>query len=437
MYPKMFYLVSFVVVLALTGGVQAADINWSGGGADRDWATPENWEGGVVPGTADKAIISKKPGPILTTDEDINYLNVSDGDPGVMTIDGGSMLVNDQTVISIADNAEGTLNMFSGSYRTSQHMNMSWRGKATLNLYDGHFQVATALNICNKDSSDSLINLYGGTLDVGSINPGTVGQARVNVQAGTLIVNGDDTTAIQGYIDEGRFYAYKGAGILHLDYDETNSGKTTLTGTHPLNPSPVDASIVSPGDVELGWTLPDSLVPDQPVLVDVYFTDDYDTLNNFLNPDAIRVVDQKNVTSVVVQTELKKRYYWAVDTYIGDPNDPIFGPIFSFLADNAPPKVNAGPDVDTILLDGVRTGPLNGIVTDDGQIQPYTVEWTVISEPDEPNLPDAVIADHTAEQTTVTLSAEGTYVLQLEAYDGEYTGSDTIMIYVNPDDWKE
>ena len=49
----------------------------------------------------------------------------------------------------------------------------------------------------------------------------------------------------------------------------------------------------------------------------------------------------------------------------------------------------------------------------------------------------AVIADPTAEQTMVTVFAEGVYVLQLEANDGEYTGSDTMTINVIPDDWKE
>jgi len=47
----------------------------------------------------------------------------------------------------------------------------------------------------------------------------------------------------------------------------------------------------------------------------------------------------------------------------------------------------------------------------------------------------AVIADPSALETMVTVSAEGSYVLQLEANDGEYTSSDTMMINVHPDDW--
>ncbi|GAI59001.1 unnamed protein product, partial [marine sediment metagenome] len=180
--------------------------------------------------------------------------------------------------------------------------------------------------------------------------------------------------------------------------------------------------------------MPDPCVPGQPVPVDVYFTDDLQALQWFTDPAAIQVVSEQDVNSVVVQTQLKTRYYWAVDTYIGDPNDPIFGPIFSFFADNAPPEVYAGADVVTWLEEGVvRTGNLDGTVTDDGSLIPYTVQWTVVSEPNDPNSPDAVIADPSAEDTSITLSALGEYVLQLEAFDGEYTGSDTVTINVYND----
>ncbi|MHC4540122.1 MAG: hypothetical protein ACYTEK_20920, partial [Planctomycetota bacterium] len=107
-----------------------------------------------------------------------------------------------------------------------------------------------------------------------------------------------------------------------------------------------------------------------------------------------------------------------------------FGPIFSFVADNIPPEVDAGSDVVTWLEAGAREGNLDATVID---IDAYTVQWTVVSEPDDPNSPDASIADPTAEDTTVTLSAVGEYVLQLEASDGEYTGSGTVTINVYND----
>jgi hypothetical protein len=142
----------------------------------------------------------------------------------------------------------------------------------------------------------------------------------------------------------------------------------------------------------------------------------------------MQVVSQGNVTSVSVQTVPKTRYYWAIDSYIGSDADPVYGPIFSFVADNQAPQVDAGPDLLTWLADdGVRAKNLDTTVTYD---KAYTVQWMVVSEPDDPNNPDAVITDPSAEDTSITLSALGEYVLQLEASDGEYTGSDTITINV-------
>jgi hypothetical protein len=180
----------------------------------------------------------------------------------------------------------------------------------------------------------------------------------------------------------------------------------------------------------LSWTLPDPCVPGRPVLVDVYFTDNLESLEQFTNPAAIQVVKARNVTSVVVQTQPKTRYYWAVDVYVGSDHDPIYGPIFSFFADNRPPQVDAGAEVVTWLEGGTRIGNLDATVTDDGAISAYTVHWTVISQPKEGA---AVIEMATAEDTSITLTAPGEYVLQLEAFDGEYSGSDTVTINVYND----
>jgi hypothetical protein len=333
----------------------------------------------------------------------------------------------------------GALTVRGGTLEVLGALNCGFKGPGTVNMIDGILTVPGTLKIARDPGAIGHINLDGGTIFANSFimreKEGAVGT--MNVAGGMLAVNGEEIPLIQGYIDNGWITSYEGYGTLNLDYDVTNPGQTTLTAVHNLNPYPANPAIVTPGEVELSWTLPDPCVPDQHVLVDVYFTDDWAALYSFTDPDAIRIVSQENVSSVTVQTELKTQYYWAVDTYIGSDNDPVFGPIFSFLADNAPPFVNAGPDISTFLQDGTRTGPVIGIVTDDGEIQPYTVTWSVVEQPSDadPALPSAVIADPTAEQTTVTVSAEGAYILQLEANDGEYTTSDTMTINVHPDDW--
>jgi hypothetical protein len=251
----------------------------------------------------------------------------------------------------------------------------------------------------------------------------------MDIQFGTVNItnDGNQVDAVRAFEAAGKILAFGGIGtlnVVHLD------DVTTITADHPLNQFPKYDSIVAPGDVELSWTVPDPCVAGQPVPVDVYFTDDYDALAQFTNPAAIRVVNQQVVTSVVVQVQTKTRYYWAVDSYVGSAADPVFGPISSFVVDNPPPVANAGGDLVTWLgEDGTRIKNVDSTVTDDGA---YTVQWTVVSEPNEPNIP-AVIADPSAEDTSITLSALGEYVFKLNASDGEKTGSDTVTINVYED----
>jgi hypothetical protein len=174
--------------------------------------------------------------------------------------------------------------------------------------------------------------------------------------------------------------------------------------------------------------------------VDVYFTDDYDALYNFTDPAAIQIVNHQNdVSSIGVSTVKGTRYYWEVDVdRNGDGvlSDDEYGVIFSFVADNAPPMVSTDGKIDTVLVDGTRTGPIAGVVTDDGES--YTVLWSIVKQPSDADntIPGAVIADPTALETTITLSAEGEYILKLVADDGEYTGEAQLIINAIKDSWE-
>ena len=309
-------------------------------------------------------------------------------------------------------------------------------------------------------SSIGRVNLHGGTIYANWFERlgGDGNMGILDVTAGKLVLDGTDDAdhgndfdTLQGYIDSNdpntQVFAYQGRdlkshGQLILTYDDVKN-TTTLTAIHNLIPNPIDAGIAVPDEVELSWTLPDPTVPGTPMPVDVYFTDDYQTLYEFSDLaaiDAMMIPVDNDATSVVVQTESKKRYYWAVDVDVnadGQITPDEYGPIFSFLADNSPPEVSAGSDIATYLIDGTRTGPLEGVVIDDGES--YTVTWSVVEQPsdDDPTLASAVIADPAAVETTITVSAEGTYILKLVADDGEYTGEDELIINVISDDWPE
>ncbi len=438
MFRKTICLVSFILVLSLVGDVQAANVTWADTTGDHLWSTPRNWDSATVPTSNDNVFIRKLPGPTIANEGAVaNIVEICQTDTGALTVDGGTLTTTSWFSIACGMGSDGTVNMNSGTI-TCGGLNMGRDGSATINMTGGTIIVSGNFWIANQATATGHVNLHGGIITTNNfvmrVEAGAVGT--MDVRAGTLIINGDKLSLVQEYIDNGWITAYDGSGTLNLDYDVTNEGKTTLTATHFLNPNPVDGGLVSPvspGEVELRWTLPDPCMAGQPVSVDVYFTDDLELLEQFTDPAALQVVRKQNVTSVVVQTQLKTRYYWAVDAYIGDPNDPIFGPIFSFVANNLTPEMDAGKDVATWLQEGVRTVNLDATVTDDGVIMPYTVQWTVVSEPNDPNSPDAVITEPSAEDTSITLSALGEYVLQLEAFDGEYTGSDTVTINVYND----
>jgi hypothetical protein len=209
--------------------------------------------------------------------------------------------------------------MISGTITIGQILYAGRAGSGTLNITGGTITITLRdFWIANKATSTGHVNLDGGIITANGfamrVEAGAVGT--MDVRAGTLIIDGDKLSLVQGYIDgndpndpnDDWITAYGGDGTLQLDYDVTNKGKTTLKAVHMLNPNPADGGLAPPGEVELSWTLPDPCVPGQPVPVDVYFTDDLQALQWFTDPAAIQVVSKQNVTSVVVQTQLKIRF---------------------------------------------------------------------------------------------------------------------------------
>ncbi|MEM9483740.1 MAG: hypothetical protein AAGA83_08615 [Cyanobacteria bacterium P01_F01_bin.116] len=92
---------------------------------------------------------------------------------------------------------------------------------------------------------------------------------------------------------------------------------------------------------------------------------------------------------------------------------------------NQPPVVNAGSNQSLTTL----TVTLDGTVSDDGSPTPpgaITSVWSQLSGPG-----TATFGNANDEDTTVTFSDFGTYTLQLEASDGEFSTNDQIQITVS------
>ncbi len=96
---------------------------------------------------------------------------------------------------------------------------------------------------------------------------------------------------------------------------------------------------------------------------------------------------------------------------------------------NTPPMVNAGENREEWLdAGGQVTFLLDGSATDDGNPSgQFDVLWTKLSGPDNIsfNTPDA-------EDTLVTITAPGTYELQLQGDDTQFVRTDTVRVKVYP-----
>ena len=431
MLKKMTCLISLFLLLGhIEGG--SAQIMWSDSGPDHLWSTIANWSPQQMPTNLDAASIDSPGDTHCEIREDIiaecETLRVGNG--GFTTnldISGGSLTAAGAYVGVDNPGGHGIVNISGGLFSTGS-LQVGWSGTGTINMTGGIIELNDNLVVPGLTGS-GVVNLNGGTINASDLRL-TSDSGLLDITLGTLILDGNDLEVVQTNIDNGRLTAYEGQGEVNADYDVTNPGKTTLTATPLLKPVPVNGGSLSPGQVELSWTLPDPLVPGMAVSVDVYFTDDLEALVQFTDPDAMRIVSKEGVSSVVVQTQPKTRYYWAIDVYHGPATFPIYGPTFSFFTDNQPPAVQFAEDlVTTWLTDGVVDVNLDATVTDDSSGQ-YTVAWTVVSEPNEGT---TVISDAGVEDTVVRLSALGQYILQLEADDGEYMGARTVTINVYAD----
>jgi hypothetical protein len=429
------------IVLCLGGTLYAqGSTTWTATSSSK-WSDPANWAGGVLPSASVKAFFNGESECIVDFANAAAWEIDLGGGP-LKIVKGGNLTVTDWFILgyNVGDVGEsaGRLEVYDGGVLNCMvRLYVGYQGEGYLTVWEGgtvniHTQL---LGVGQQPGGNGVVTMEGGTLnllegtDPRGLNFLATAKSSVNLSGGALTLRG--TTNNLSYVNQsvagGIINAYGGIGKVVVDPNE-QPGRLVVRGVHPLKPSPADDGTITAGAVQLSWTAPDPCTPGGAVAFDVYFTDNLQALEQFLNPVAIRVVTKQSVTSVVVQTQPKKRYYWAVDSYVGSPTDPVLGPIFSFVADNLPPKVNAGADIVTWLQNGSRTGKLDATVVDNDV---YTVKWTVVSEPN--GAPGAVIQAPTTEDATVTFSATGRYVLQLEASDGEYTGSDTVTIDVYND----
>lgn len=136
--------------------------------------------------------------------------------------------------------------------------------------------------------------------------------------------------------------------------------------------------------------------------------------------------ENNQITHITVNTYSPTLDQYGTDIVMGD-NTTSEEFVINYEAPNQKPVVNAGSDQMISLPD--NTVFLDGMVADDGLPDPpgeVSTTWSMVSGP-----ATVVFGDASAEGTTAMFSEAGTYVLTLEANDGELTSGDEVTIVVH------
>ena len=232
---KVKKLTLLLLLLFAASSVYAVDRNWTNTNGNRLWTTAANWSGSVVPNSADKACIRNQAisGPIIQTGMNAvaSQIVVGDWSSTHDTIDmtGGTLTTGSWVILAYGAANNGTFTISAGNATLGDTLYVGFSGTGTLNMTGGTITVTNTFGVAQQTGSFGTANLNGGSISCGAFNMTSGGH--VDITTGTLIINGNVTTAIQGYITGGQITGYAGAGTVNVSYDTPNPGKTTVTAS--------------------------------------------------------------------------------------------------------------------------------------------------------------------------------------------------------------
>ncbi len=255
-------LTSFVILLNISTISSAVSITWSNGASpvDGNWNNTANWTGGVKPNTtSDYAKINMAAGPVFSAGRTATAYRVYlEGTNGTITMNGGTLKTNSHIYMAALPADTATLNMSGGDVNvaTTFYVARDSGSNAIVNLSGG--TIACGLLSMRTNGGTGRINLSGGTIDCNAMVIYTdIGTAINITSTGKLIINGDATSAINGYVIDGWIKAYNGVGTVLYDFDITTPGKTTVWATisdKATIPTPTNGAIYVPlSGMNLNW----------------------------------------------------------------------------------------------------------------------------------------------------------------------------------------
>ncbi|MHC4117804.1 MAG: LamG domain-containing protein [Planctomycetota bacterium] len=370
MCKRLIALTAVVLMLGSVSVSNAADILWTGAGADNLWNNPANWEGNKAPGPLDWAHIESPGatapnGPLIQDGMHLEIDGMSNELPGepTLTITGGTLILTGWGIWwGDAGDCVATCNMSGGTVELIGGPGIhefGWGGASGKWIMTGGTVNAQGVVLSTGPGNTGELYLYGGTYNIGTaraersdrfgggllVNDGGL----IDITEGALVLDvleGEEDRYMQ-YLEDlmaaGQITAYGGAGEFQMDFDVRNPGKITLTTVEAgkaFKPDPADGTVYEDTWASLSWSPADAAVSHS-----LYFGEDLEEVTNGTGdtfrgeqPDTFYIVGFPGYPypdGLVPGTT----YYWRVDEVEADGAKKK-GDVWSFTV---PPKTAFDP----------------------------------------------------------------------------------------------
>ena len=170
MCKKAICLISFVLVLVLTGSAPAATYLWDNGGEGALWNVPENWDPDVVPSAADTARINLSDLPdanciidsSVVADCETVYVNSN----SVLNMTGGTLTTGGHIRIGEPSDSNAFFIMNGGTATSlNGRLWVGMNGKGTFIMNGGELNIYEKIEIGKNASGNGVVYMYDGTMN--------------------------------------------------------------------------------------------------------------------------------------------------------------------------------------------------------------------------------------------------------------------------------